>query len=170
MKRTLLLAGLVLAAGMPLPRPVSAAASSGEELSAQASERRERRRARRSVRRQDAEEWRSAGSGVSADDRAVLLQAWRDSVERLQKVTPEQREQLRNGAEGIAEHLGPMTPQQRARLQQWLERSAAEYAALTAEQKQVILGNMADTIDRLRSVPPEQKAKLKALYRKLLGL
>ena len=107
---------------------------------------------------------------MSADDRAVLLQAWRDSVERMQKVTPEQRQQLRNAAEGIAESLGPMTPQQKARLQQCLERSAAEYAALSTLQKQAILTHMADTVDRLRSMPPEQKAKIKALYRKLLGL
>ena len=71
---------------------------------------------------------------------------------------------MRNAAEGIAESLGLMTPQQKARLQQWLERSAAEYAALTTLQKQAILTHMADTVDRLRSMPPEQKAKIKALY------
>lgn len=63
------------------------------------------------------------------------------------------------GGGGDRRALQDLTPEQKARLQEQLERSAEAYAALTAEQKEVVLSNLADTIDRLRSRTPAQKGK-----------
>ena len=62
-----------------------------------------------------------------------------------------------------------MTPAQKAALRQQLERASVAYAALTADQKATILGQMADTIDRMKSLTPAQRESMKSLYRRLIG-
>ena len=132
--------------------------------------RKERREGRQAARRQDADEWREAWSKIPLEDRATLATAWRNAIEGLSDLTPEQKQKLRAAAQGIGEELRDLTPEQRKRLQDRLQRAAANYAALTADQKEVLLGRMADTIERLRDLTPEQRQRLIALYRKLLGL
>lgn len=142
----------------------------GEPVVQEQPTRRERWQARRQANRQDADEWRAAWGGLSPDERATLGRAWRDSIARVQDLTPEQRQQILNAAEGVARELQDMTPEQKARLQDYLQRSAESYRALGPEQKQVILTNLADTIDRMKGLPAARKSALKALYRRLLGL
>ena len=44
------------------------------------------------------------------------------------------------------------------------------YLVLSADEKAALLAQLADTIDRLKSVTPAQRETLKSLYRRLLGL
>ena len=97
MKRILVMAALMRLLAGPSAAPASASPFSPQEPTPQATTRAERnaqRRARRNAKRQDAEELALRLERRVVDDRAVLLQAWRDSVERMQKVTPQQRQQL----------------------------------------------------------------------------
>ena len=76
----------------------------------------------------------------------------------LQDLTPgAEAEAPRRGRKASATQLRNLTPEQRQRLQDRLQRAAANYAALTADQKQVLLGRMADSIERLRDLTPEQQ-------------
>jgi hypothetical protein len=167
MTRTMAAAALAV-----LPCLTSAPVPAHAAPAAQASEPtwREKREARRQARKQDAEEWRSAFGGLSPEDRATLATSWRNTIERIQDLTPEQRQKLLAGAERIGEELRNLSPEQKARLQERLQQSAVAYAALSAEQKQAMLAGLADSIERMRALTPAQKASLKALYRKLLGL
>ena len=166
MKKTLVVAGLALVTAV--------AALPGDGGWAEATQdrqaRRERRQQRQAARRQDAEEWRRAWTGLSAADRAALASAWRDNVDRNHDHTPEERARYRAAAERLEEQLRNLSPEQKARLQDRLRQSAEAYAELTAEQKEALLAGMADTVERLKALTPAQRASLRALYRKLLGL
>ena len=165
MKRTLVVATLAVLS--PLAA-LACAASAGRSGQTEPT-RRERQQARRQARQQDAAEWRRAWGGLAAEDRARLADAWRGALERVERLTPEERRRLVDGAERIAQELRARS-QHNERLQDWLQQSAAAYAALTAEQKQAIFEGLADTVERLRRMTPEQKESVKALYRRLLGL
>ena len=163
MKRTLSAMGWAVVAATTLWPALAAGQASTPT-------RKERREGRQAARNQDADEWREAWSKIPLEDRATLATAWRNAVEGLEDLTPEQKQRLRTAAQDIGEELRNLTPEQRKRLQDRLQRAAANYAALTADQKQVLLGKMANTIEHLRELTPEQQQRLIALYKKLLGL
>ena len=156
MKRTLLAAFVAITALAPA-------------AFAQEPTRQERREARQAARKQDAEEWRSAWSMISMEDRATLATAWRNSVERIDGLTPEQKRRLRATAEEVGQQLRSLTPEQKRHLQERLQRAAASYSALNAEQKQQLLTQMSDAIERPGDLTPAQKDRLRALYHKLIG-
>jgi hypothetical protein len=118
----------------------------------------------------DAEEWRQAWQQLSSADQATLTQAWVNLADSARNLTPAQKKRIRAAAQASAERLRDLTPAQKAQLGLQLQRTKQAYLALGADDKAALLAQLADTIDRLKSVTPAQRETLKSLYRRLLGL